>query len=229
MAAIRRILKVLPGLLPILGSTEQEALDKETMLNELLHPAVGIWMLSEQMQFRLYDYPQDGPLPTADIRASGSAFTPRVVQPDGARRPRGPVGARLRHPGRRQPLAWLVRRHAGAARRSHAALAGRGRLRRLQHHAGLFPGRAGTVRRPGRADAAAARAVPHATTPARRCAIISACRCRPWRSWPRRTRSARLEPSERKVVLQMSESSRSAAFAQARHLQRRFRRAGWSP
>ena len=49
------------------------------MLNELLHPAVGIWMLSEQMQFRLYDYPQDGPLPTKDIRASGSAFTPRVV------------------------------------------------------------------------------------------------------------------------------------------------------
>ncbi len=73
------ILKVLPGLLPILGSTEQEALDKETMLNDLLHPAVGIWMLSEQMQFRLYDYPQDGPLPTADIRAGGSAFTPRVT------------------------------------------------------------------------------------------------------------------------------------------------------
>jgi FMN-dependent oxidoreductase (nitrilotriacetate monooxygenase family) len=73
------ILKVLPGLLPILGSTEKEALDKETMLNELLHPAVGIWMLSEQMGFRLYDYPQDGPLPTADIRATGGAFTPRVV------------------------------------------------------------------------------------------------------------------------------------------------------
>ncbi len=36
-------------------------------------------MLSEQMDFRLYDYPQDAPLPTADIRASGSAFTPRVV------------------------------------------------------------------------------------------------------------------------------------------------------
>lgn len=73
------MLKVLPGLLPILGSTEKEALDKEAMLNELLHPAVGIWMLSEQMGFRLYDYPQEGSLPTADIRASGSAFTPRVV------------------------------------------------------------------------------------------------------------------------------------------------------
>jgi len=72
-------LRVLPGLLPILGSTEAEALAKEKMLNDLLHPAVGIWMLSEQMNFRLYDYPQDAPLPTADIRASGSGFTPRVV------------------------------------------------------------------------------------------------------------------------------------------------------
>lgn len=72
-------LKILPGLLPILGSTEREALAKEEMLNELLHPAVGIWMLSEQMDFRLYDYPEDAPLPTADIRASGSGFTPRVV------------------------------------------------------------------------------------------------------------------------------------------------------
>lgn len=73
------LLKVLPGLMPILGATEKEALDKEKMLNELLHPAVGIWMLSEQMDFRLYEYPQDGPLPTADIRASGKDFTPRVV------------------------------------------------------------------------------------------------------------------------------------------------------
>lgn len=73
------LLRVLPGLLPIIGSTEKEALDKEAMLNELLHPAVGIWMLSEQMNFRLYDYPQDGKLPTADIRASGGNFTPRVV------------------------------------------------------------------------------------------------------------------------------------------------------
>ncbi len=73
------LLKVLPGLMPILGGTEQEALAKEAMLNELLHPAVGIWMLSEQMDFRLYDYPEDAPLPTADIRATGAAFTPRVV------------------------------------------------------------------------------------------------------------------------------------------------------
>jgi alkanesulfonate monooxygenase SsuD/methylene tetrahydromethanopterin reductase-like flavin-dependent oxidoreductase (luciferase family) len=73
------LLRVLPGLMPVIGATEKDALEKEKMMNELLHPAVGIWMLSEQMDFRLYDYPQDGLLPTADIRASGGNFTPRVV------------------------------------------------------------------------------------------------------------------------------------------------------
>ncbi len=71
--------KILPGLSPIVASTEQEARRKEAELDELILPAVGVWMLSEQMQFRLYDYPLDGPLPSADIRASGQAFTPRVV------------------------------------------------------------------------------------------------------------------------------------------------------
>jgi FMN-dependent oxidoreductase (nitrilotriacetate monooxygenase family) len=71
--------KILPGLSPIVASTEQEARRKETELDELILPAVGVWMLSEQMQFRLYDYDLDVPLPSADIRASGQAFTPRVV------------------------------------------------------------------------------------------------------------------------------------------------------
>jgi FMN-dependent oxidoreductase (nitrilotriacetate monooxygenase family) len=72
-------LRVLPGLMPIIGDTEKSALRKEEELNELLHPAVGIWMLSEQLKFRLYDLPADARLPTADIRASSSDFTPRVT------------------------------------------------------------------------------------------------------------------------------------------------------
>jgi len=71
--------KVLPGLSPILGSTEAEAQRKDAELDELILPAVGVWMLSEQMRFRLYDYPLDKKLPTDDIRGSGQAFTPRVV------------------------------------------------------------------------------------------------------------------------------------------------------
>ncbi len=72
-------LTILPGLSPIVGSTEQEARRKETELDELILPAVGVWMLSEQMQFRLYDYAMDAKLPTDDIRASGGSFTPRVI------------------------------------------------------------------------------------------------------------------------------------------------------
>jgi alkanesulfonate monooxygenase SsuD/methylene tetrahydromethanopterin reductase-like flavin-dependent oxidoreductase (luciferase family) len=72
-------LAILPGLSPIVASTEQEAKRKEAELDELILPAVGVWMLSEQMQFRLYDYALDAPLPSEDIRASGQAFTPRVV------------------------------------------------------------------------------------------------------------------------------------------------------
>jgi len=72
-------LKVLPGLSPIVAGTEQEAKRKEAELDELILPAVGVWMLSEQMQFRLYDYALDARLPSDAIRTSGQAFTPRVV------------------------------------------------------------------------------------------------------------------------------------------------------
>ncbi len=72
-------LKVLPGLSPILGSTEFEAVRKEAELDELILPAVGVWMLSEQMNFRLYDYGLEARLPWDEIRASGQGFTPRVV------------------------------------------------------------------------------------------------------------------------------------------------------
>ena len=72
-------LRTLPGLMPIIGDTEKSAFRKEEELNELLHPAVGIWMLSEQLKFRLYDFPVDARLPTSEIRASGKDFTPRVI------------------------------------------------------------------------------------------------------------------------------------------------------
>ena len=72
-------LKILPGLSPILGSTEAEAERKSEELDALVLPAVGIWMLSEQLKFRLYDYSPDAALPVAEIRAAGSAFMPRVA------------------------------------------------------------------------------------------------------------------------------------------------------
>jgi alkanesulfonate monooxygenase SsuD/methylene tetrahydromethanopterin reductase-like flavin-dependent oxidoreductase (luciferase family) len=74
-----RALKILPGLSPILGATEAEARRKEQELDDLVLPAVGVWMLSEQLKFRLYEEAPDAPLPVAAIRAAGSNFTPRVA------------------------------------------------------------------------------------------------------------------------------------------------------
>ncbi|MEJ1978836.1 MAG: LLM class flavin-dependent oxidoreductase [Acetobacteraceae bacterium] len=67
--------KIMPGLSPILGSTGLEAKRREEELAELVHPTVGVWMLTEMTTVPLYDYPLDGPLPTADIRASNPALS----------------------------------------------------------------------------------------------------------------------------------------------------------
>ena len=134
----QRALKILPGLSPIVGSTEQEAKRKEAELDELILPAVGVWMLSEQMQFRLYDYELDGPLPSDDIRAGAGVHAARGQPMDRADREHLTVRA----------CANLV-----AKSRSHGTFVGtveglvdhmqhwqdKRRLRRLQHHARLVP------------------------------------------------------------------------------------------
>lgn len=60
---------IMPGLSPLLGSTEAEALQLEEEIGELVHPEVGIWMLSENLNFPLYDYEPDDPLPVERIRS----------------------------------------------------------------------------------------------------------------------------------------------------------------
>jgi N-acetyl-S-(2-succino)cysteine monooxygenase len=116
-------LKILPGLSPILGSTEGEAKRKEEELDHLVLPAVGLWMLSEQMRFRFYDYPLDAPFPTAEIRASGGDFTPRVVSLlDCADRDRLTV-RQCAGIVARSRCARCVCRHSRATGRPHGAVA----------------------------------------------------------------------------------------------------------
>ena len=67
--------KIMPGLSPILGSTEQEARQREEELAELVHPDVGTWMLTEMTGFPLYEFPLDGLLPTAAIRAANPVLS----------------------------------------------------------------------------------------------------------------------------------------------------------
>ena len=59
---------IMPGLSPVLGSTEAEAARREEDLADLVHPAVGVWMLSENLDFPLHDQDPDELLPVAEIR-----------------------------------------------------------------------------------------------------------------------------------------------------------------
>ena len=57
-------IKVMPGLVPFIGASQQEADDKFEMLQSLVHPDVGLQILSELLgHFDLSGYPLDGPLP----------------------------------------------------------------------------------------------------------------------------------------------------------------------
>ena len=56
-------LKVLPGLLVVVAPTRAEADAKFQALNDLLHPELGVALLSRRLGFDLTGYPLDEPLP----------------------------------------------------------------------------------------------------------------------------------------------------------------------
>lgn len=56
-------LKILPGILPIVGRTEEEAQAKYQKLQDLVHPQVGLSLLSGMIGADLSAYDIDGPVP----------------------------------------------------------------------------------------------------------------------------------------------------------------------
>ncbi|MGP5370339.1 hypothetical protein ACTXN4_23105 [Pseudomonas helleri] len=56
-------LKILPGILPIVGRTEEKAQAKYQKLQELVHPQVGLSLLSGMIGADLSAYDIDGPAP----------------------------------------------------------------------------------------------------------------------------------------------------------------------
>jgi FMN-dependent oxidoreductase (nitrilotriacetate monooxygenase family) len=68
-------LKILPGLAVTVGRTEDEAKEKHERMQDLIHPDVGLGLLSRRIGFDLSGYPLDGPLPELpknDVVASRS-------------------------------------------------------------------------------------------------------------------------------------------------------------
>lgn len=54
---------IMPGIFPVIGATEEEAREKEALLQSQVLPAVGLSMLSASLNVDLTGYPLDGPLP----------------------------------------------------------------------------------------------------------------------------------------------------------------------
>ena len=68
-------LKIMPGLAVTVGRTEDEAKEKYQRMLDLIHPDVGLGLLSRRIGFDLTGYPLDGPLPELpknDVVASRS-------------------------------------------------------------------------------------------------------------------------------------------------------------
>ena len=59
--------RVLPGFMPLLGSTDSEAADKATFYRELIHPALLRGMLGERFNFDFTDYDLERPFPLDHI------------------------------------------------------------------------------------------------------------------------------------------------------------------
>jgi FMN-dependent oxidoreductase (nitrilotriacetate monooxygenase family) len=65
-------IKILPGISPILGSTESEARQREADLNGLINPAYGLRQLSTLLDHDLFGYDLDGPLPELGSHTEGN-------------------------------------------------------------------------------------------------------------------------------------------------------------
>ncbi|AQH02723.1 nitrilotriacetate monooxygenase [Burkholderia sp. KK1] len=62
--------KILPGIQPFIGRTEQEAAEKHRALLELIHPDAGLGILSTLIGVDMSAYPLDGPVPELPVTES---------------------------------------------------------------------------------------------------------------------------------------------------------------
>jgi FMN-dependent oxidoreductase (nitrilotriacetate monooxygenase family) len=144
-------IKILPGALVVVGETAAEARDKRALLDSLVHPDSGIASLSIALGYDASGFDLDGPLPDIPESNASKSGRERVIRTGPARQSDGPpAGADRRKLWRPRPG-----RHPQDDRRPDGGVALRRRLRRVQHHVPLRPGRARRFRRPGRPRVAA--------------------------------------------------------------------------
>ena len=102
-------IKILPGVMPVVGRTTAEAEAKYEKLQSLIHPELGIAVLSEMYGMDLSRYPLDGPLPDPPAGTTANQQGRRLLLLDLARR-------------ENLTIRQLYRRAAGA--RAHRTICG---------------------------------------------------------------------------------------------------------
>jgi alkanesulfonate monooxygenase len=60
-------LKIMPGVLTVVGRTKDEAQEKFDRLQEMIHPEIGVPALSDIVGLDLSKYPLDGPMPDVPL------------------------------------------------------------------------------------------------------------------------------------------------------------------
>ena len=158
---------ILPGVMPIIGESDQKAKEQLDLLQSWLTSTNAITLVSNRIGHDISGYPLDGPVPDFPQHTErGQAFSRALL--DMARREKMTLrdlynitAAARGH--------WVIygtpKRIADIFEEWFASRAG-GRLR---HHAGLFPGSLRRLRRSRGARIAAARPVPAASIRVRRC------------------------------------------------------------
>ena len=75
-------IKVLPGMFPVVGRTEQEARDKLEQLQALVHPSLGVSILSAAIGggLDLTAYPLDGPVPDLPPTRGNITFQAKLLE-----------------------------------------------------------------------------------------------------------------------------------------------------
>jgi FMN-dependent oxidoreductase (nitrilotriacetate monooxygenase family) len=78
-------IKIMPGIFPVIGRTQEEADEKFQALQDLIHPVVGVSLLSNMLGgFDLSGYPVDGPIP--ELPETNGGKSRQVLLVDLARR-----------------------------------------------------------------------------------------------------------------------------------------------
>ena len=154
-------IKILPGIVPVIGSTEAEAHALSDQLEELIIPAYGLEQLARTLEVPPGLLDLDQPLPAEVFgrpQVEGAqSRCPADHRPGPPGEPHRPPADR---PARRRPRAPHLHRHPGAGRGHHPGLVRPGRRRRLQRDARRAALRPPGVRRPRDPDLPPSRAVP---------------------------------------------------------------------